>query len=289
MSIALKIVPLSVCRWLPPFLLALLLPLSAGADTPARERERVIQGLGQSVDESAANYMRGTPADQLPDIAGEIAEVRIAQQYGLGYLPLMVARQLNLIQKHARLQGQPNLKVVWSRYPSGAAMNSALLSGFLDIASGGIAPMIKAWDETRFNKDIIGFTALSSMPLYLNTINPQVRSLEDIGPGDRIALPVRLGSLQAILLQMAIARDFGIEHHKALDHITVSMKHPDAMESLLEGANGITAHFASPPFQYQELDDPRVRLARRVRQRYTWDAIFRIDIEPLLHNSGDAA
>src|SRR3546814_6229035 len=40
--------------------------------------------------------------------------------------------------------------------------------------------------------------------------------------------------------------------YDALDKYTVSMKHPDAMAALLSG-QGITAHFASPPYFYKEL------------------------------------
>ena len=37
------------------------------------------------------------------------------------------------------------------------------------------------------------------------------------------------------------------------------MSHPDAVHALLSGTSGITAHFASSPYQYQELDSGRVR------------------------------
>jgi NitT/TauT family transport system substrate-binding protein len=37
------------------------------------------------------------------------------------------------------------------------------------------------------------------------------------------------------------------------------MAHPDAQIALLSGASGITGHFGSAPFQYDELKDPRAR------------------------------
>jgi NitT/TauT family transport system substrate-binding protein len=59
---------------------------------------------------------------------------------------------------------------------------------------------------------------------------------------------------------MAAAEAFGDAAYNRLDPITVSMAHPGAMDALLKNPAGeITAHFASPPFQYQELKDKRVR------------------------------
>jgi NitT/TauT family transport system substrate-binding protein len=71
---------------------------------------------------------------------------------------------------------------------------------------------------------------------------------------DKIALPAIKVSFQALNLEMAAAKEFGPDHYDKLDGLTVSMKHPDGMAALLSGANEITAHFTSPPFQYQELE-----------------------------------
>src|SRR3546814_19217277 len=43
-----------------------------------------------------------------------------------------------------------------------------------------------------------------------------------------------------------------------LDTMTVSMRHPDAMAALLSGQSHIVAHFAVPPFSYQELEKPGI-------------------------------
>jgi NitT/TauT family transport system substrate-binding protein len=43
-----------------------------------------------------------------------------------------------------------------------------------------------------------------------------------------------------------------------LDPLTVSMAHPDAAAALLTGRTEIDVHFTSPPFQNQELLDPRI-------------------------------
>jgi NitT/TauT family transport system substrate-binding protein len=210
--------------------------------------------------DSAAEYMRATPLQRSAAMSRELKEIRIAQQFGLGYLPLTVARQYGMIEKHASAAGLGHVTVRWSRLPSGKSMNDALQAGFLDIAAGGVAPLLEAWDKTLGGRDVKGIMSLSSMPLYLNTTNPRVRNLADFTAEDRIALPAVKVSLQAVILQMSASRTFGSDQANRLDGITRSMSHPRAMEALLTGRTGITAHFASPPYQGQELRDPRVRM-----------------------------
>lgn len=138
-------------------------------------------------------------------------------------------------------------------------MNEALISDNLDFASGGVGPLLTIWARTRGNLDVKGVAALNSMPLYLNTINPNVKTIADFTEKDRIALPAVKVSIQAVILQMAAEKAFGPGNHTRLDHLTVSMSHPDGMAAMLSGRSEITAHFSSAPFQYQQLADPRVR------------------------------
>jgi NitT/TauT family transport system substrate-binding protein len=97
------------------------------------------------------------------------------------------------------------------------------------------------------------------MPLYLTTTNPDVKSIKDFTDKDRIALPSVKVSLQARTLQMAAEQAFGPGKHEVLDRLTVSMKHPDGTAAMLSGGSEITAHFSGPPFQQQQLRDPRIR------------------------------
>ena len=96
------------------------------------------------------------------------------------------------------------------------------------------------------------------MPLYLNSRNPAVTSVKDFSDKDRIALPAVKTSIQAVTLQMAAEQAFGEGQANRLDPLTVSMAHPDAQAALLSGKSEITAHFSSPPFQYQQLDKPGI-------------------------------
>ena len=61
--------------------------------------------------------------------------------------------------------------------------------------------------------------------------------------------------MQAILLEMAAAKEFGEANYEKLDPLTVSMGHPDAFAALNSGTE-VQSHFSSAPFQYRQLNMP---------------------------------
>jgi NitT/TauT family transport system substrate-binding protein len=189
--------------------------------------------------------------------SAEVKEVRLAKQYGLGYLPLIIMVEQRLIEKHTKAAGLGEVKVTWATLGGGSAMNDAILSNSVDYISSGVAPLVVLWDKSKGS--VKGVSALISTPNYLNTNNPAVKSIRDFSEKDRIGLPAVKVSIQAIILQMAAAKEFGQENYAKLDKLTVTMKHPDAMAALLSGKSEITGHLTSPPFMFQELDDKRVR------------------------------
>lgn len=190
--------------------------------------------------------------------AGETGTIRIAQQFGISYLPLIVMKQRHLLEEEVAARGLPSPRIEWAQFNGGAAMNDALISGTLDFATAGVGPMITIWDRTRQSLRVHGVAALGSMPNYLTTNKPSVKTLRDLTGHDKIALPaVRVG-FQAVVLEMAAEREFGRDQYARLDPLTVSMSHPDAETALLTGRTEVTAHFASPPFQNQELLDPKI-------------------------------
>ncbi len=128
----------------------------------------------------------------------------------------------------------------------------------LDFASGGVGPLLTIWSKTKGRIEVKGVAALNSMPLYLTVIKPEIKTLADLGPADRIALPAVKVSIQAVTLQMAAEREFGTGQSGKLDPLTVSMAHPDAMAAMMSGKSEVIGHFGSAPFQYQELQDKRV-------------------------------
>ena len=187
----------------------------------------------------------------------EMSEIKVAQQYGIGYLPLMIMEEQKLIEKYAKINGA-DVRVEWPKFAGGNVMNDALLSNSLQFASGGVGPFVTLWAKTRGNLDVKAVGAINSMPLYLNTRNPAVKSIKDFTDKDKIALPAVKVSIQAVTLQMAAERAFGEGQQNKLDQLTVTMSHPDAQLALLSGQSEITAHFGSPPFQYQQLKRPGI-------------------------------
>lgn len=183
--------------------------------------------------------------------------VRIATQYGISYLPLTIMAEKKLLEAEGKKLGL-DLATDWVRFTGGPPMNEALISGNLDFASGGIGPFTTIWARTRNNLKVKGVTALNSMPLFLNTINPNVKTIKDFTEKDRIALPAVRVSMQAVILQMAAEKVFGKGQEHKLDAWTVSLSHPDGLAQMMSGKSEITAHFTSAPFMYQELADSRV-------------------------------
>ncbi len=188
----------------------------------------------------------------------EKQELVLAQQFGLAYLPLMVMQDQQLVEKHAQAAGI-RVGVKWVHFAGGGAMNDALISGGVDIAAGGVPSLILMWDKAGDQLGVKGLSAVNTSPLYLNVNNPAITSIKDFTGKDKIALTSAKVSSQAIILQMAAAQTFGPENYSALDRLTVTMRHPDAMALLLAKTGDITAHFTSAPFQYEELEQPGIK------------------------------
>jgi NitT/TauT family transport system substrate-binding protein len=187
--------------------------------------------------------------------AAEVPEIRLAQQFSIGYLQLNVIEHQSLIEKHAKALGIPEVKVTWQKFNGPAAVNDALLSGNLDIASGGVPGLLVLWAKTKGTpQEVRGISALSSQPFLLNSRDPDVKTIKDFKASDHIAVPAVKVSVQAIMLQMAAAKAFGDKEFARLDAQTVSMSPPDATVALLGGKSEVTAAFSVPPFQNQQLD-----------------------------------
>jgi NitT/TauT family transport system substrate-binding protein len=188
----------------------------------------------------------------------EVNALRIARQYGIGYLQMIVMESNKLIEKHAKAQGLGDLTISWSTFADGTVASDAILSGNLDYAAGGLGSFVTLWDRTRGSLGVRGVAALNSMPMLLNTRNPNIKTIRDFSEQDRIAVAGVKVSSQATTLQLASAQAFGDANWSQLDPLTVNMAHPTAMQAIMSGAGEVTAHFASPPYQYDELKRPGV-------------------------------
>src|ERR1043166_1396357 len=194
-----------------------------------------------------------------PGMAGaEVAEVRVGKIYGIAFLPLYMMQDRQLLEKHLKAAGL-DTKVSWATYSNGAVMNDSLLAGSVEIASGGIPPFVLLWARTRGTpNEVKAISAKAQAPIFLNTRNPNIKSIRDFTEKDRIAIPAPKVSGQAIILQMALQKEYGKGQEFRLDNIQVAMSSPDGMIALLTGKAEITAHFTDPPFQYQELKQPGI-------------------------------
>jgi NitT/TauT family transport system substrate-binding protein len=179
-------------------------------------------------------------------------QLRIAQQFGLVYLLLNVAEDQKLIEKHAQRQGVP-VKVDYVQLSGGNAVNDALLSGSIDVAGAGVGPLLTIWDRTHGRQNVRGIASLGNFPYYLVSTNPKVKTIADFSDKDRIALPAVTVSVQARILQMAAAKQWGTAQYTRLDRLTQSVPHPDATAAVIAGQTELNSHFGNPPFQDQEL------------------------------------
>ncbi len=209
----------------------------------------------------------------------ESGQVRLSHGYGILYLPLMVMRDRKLLEGQMAKAGLPKPEVTWQLLDGGNVINDAMLAGALDVAGTGSPGFITLWAKARDipRAAVIGVCGLSTCALSLNTNRPNLRSLADFTPNDKIALPGIKTSLAAVVLQMLVAQRFGQADYARLDPMTVGLPHPEAYAALMSGKTEIAAHFASPPFSILELADPRIHrviAASEVLGQSTLDVIF---------------
>ena len=189
--------------------------------------------------------------------AAEVSELKMMSQYGIGYMQLTVMQHDKLVEKHLAKAGTG--RTPRSPGPSSAPARrptTRCSPGSLHFASGGTGPAIILWDRTRTNVGVHCVAALSSMPNLLISRNPKIKTLKDFTENDRIAMAGAGSSVQTTYLQMAAAKEFGIENYKKLNPLMVNLPHPEGLRALLSGSKEITSQFTSPPFQNTALENP---------------------------------
>ena len=191
----------------------------------------------------------------------EVPEVRFAQQFSMGYLQFNVMKHQELLQKHAKALGIPEVKISYITFNGPVMMNDALLSGAVDIASGGVPGLLTIWAKTRGTaQEVKGIAAMSQQVVMLTSRDPRIKTIRDFRPGDRIAVPAVKVSAQAVMLQMAAAKEWGEAQFDKLDALTFSMSPPDATAGLLSGGGDFLNAFTVPPFQNMQLKDPAIHV-----------------------------
>jgi NitT/TauT family transport system substrate-binding protein len=189
----------------------------------------------------------------------EASTLRVAKQFGLGYLQFMIMEDQKLVDKHAKDAGLGDVKVEWNTFRSSDVMNDALISGNLDFACLGVPGLATIWSKTRGNYDVRAAAGLNALPLFLNVRDPSITSIKDFKDSHRIAVPAVKVSMQALMLQMAAAKEWGEKEFQKLDSLTVSLAHPDATAMMLSGKSEVVANFSSFPFQARQLKEPGIK------------------------------
>ena len=177
--------------------------------------------------------------------AQEAKELRIVKQPGLGYLQLIVMREQKTLEKRL-----PGVEIEWRQLTSGPVIRDAMLAGQMDVGSGGVGPFVQAIDK---GLDWKALGALNEMPLYLNCARADIKTLKDVKPGDRIAMPA-IGSMQHVVLQMQAEKDLG--DPKKLNQQVVAMAHPDATAAILSKRE-ITCHLSVAALPVRAAPRPR--------------------------------
>ena len=139
---------------------------------------------------------------------------------------------------------------------SGApAVSDAMLSRNVELATYGTTGFLTAWDKTHGNVKIKGLCAIVTMQSVLLASRPDIKSVADFKPDDRISVPATV-SPQGVLLRMAAERAFGAGQYAKLDSQMVSLPHPEGLRALLS-RSGVVAQVTSPPFELDSAERQR--------------------------------
>lgn len=190
----------------------------------------------------------------------------IAEQYGLAYAPLQIMKEQGFLESLL-----PDTEIEWVTLSNTTSIRESMLSKDVDMGFMGIPPFIIGLDNGMDWKIMCG---LSKNPSGLVSNDPKIKTLADFKEGDKIALP-QPGSIQHILLAMACEEQFN--EAAKLDDLLLSMRHPDAYQSL-ESKATIKAHFASPPYLFDELKNKDNHLVLSGKEAFGGDFTFIVGV-----------
>jgi NitT/TauT family transport system substrate-binding protein len=172
-------------------------------------------------------------------------QVRIGLGYGFAFLPLYVCEDLKLVEKQAKA-AHLDVATKFQHFASAGELHAALAARQIDIAPFGTAPLLAgAVQAKEAGRQIVAVSGFTSLPLTLLSNQADERSIADLKPSDRIAVPT-LTSPQMYLLQMQSEKTFG--KFDRLRNQIVMLSHPQAIAALADNNGQATAYFSSPPF-----------------------------------------
>jgi NitT/TauT family transport system substrate-binding protein len=185
-------------------------------------------------------------------------QIKIGIGFGLAFLPTYICEDLKLVEKYGKEQ-HLTTRASYDRFLGAAAVQDAITSRTIDMGPFGTAPLLTAWERGKETKDmrrqIFAVSGMTTMPLALLSNQPRVRTISDLRPSDRIAIPT-LTSPQMYLLEMQSEKVLG-QYDRLRDQV-VALSHADAIAALFGGDGPAIGYFASPPFTQIALKDSKI-------------------------------
>lgn len=185
--------------------------------------------------------------------AARSADIKIGVGHGIGFLPLYLAQDLKLLEKHAKAAGITS-RISIQRFNTAAPLQQAMAKGEVAAGAYGLSTFLLTRDSAR---EMVAVSGLTTLPLVLITARPNIKSLSDLKANDRIAVPLQTAPQMSYLRMQADGSAFG--GWNRLRKQIVVMPHQEALDALTEGKDNIAAYFASPPFAQIGLKQPKVR------------------------------
>lgn len=181
--------------------------------------------------------------------------VRIGIGFGLAFLPVYLCEDLKLIEKHGRSVHR-DLKPSYQRFFGAGPLQDAIGAGTIDMGPFGTAPLLVAWEGANGTpRQILAVSGITTLPLVLLTNQPNVLTIADFKPTDRIAVPTS-SSPQMYLLQMQSEKIFG--QYDRLRNQIIVRSHADAVAGLVAATGRVAGYFSSAPYTQIALADGRV-------------------------------
>jgi NitT/TauT family transport system substrate-binding protein len=167
-------------------------------------------------------------------------KVTIAYQLGLAYYPLLLIKQQKILERQF-----PNTAIEWRVISGPTPIRDGMISNQIHMGTIGVPTFLMGRDKGLDWKLLAG---LVQQEFWLVVNDPRIKTLQDFQPDDKIAVPDQ-NSVPAITLRIAAQQQLG--DPKALDLNLQSLPHSQGMQAL--EAKQVAAHFAVPPFQWQEV------------------------------------
>lgn len=183
-------------------------------------------------------------------------ELVIGINYGLPFLPFIVADKLGFFDAAAREAGLSGTTFTLRRFSVATALIDAILSRNVQLGTLGSQALLNAFEKTKGDYRLKGVSAYwkGQFPIFSN--QAEVKTIKDIRPTDKIAVQGPK-SAQALYLKRAAEHYFGKEQVNRFDNQLVLLPHSESVVALTK-AQSIQVYVSISPFAEIVSADPAV-------------------------------